>query len=187
MNDVENIGLGQSLLHATQPLILVIICAKYRKKSLQNSTCCRADTTRCVILQHFYCKFMVEWPWIYWSSGKAIMRDAPSNASDYSCQIWKESFQKWRSYRADTECGTGGWTDGRSKTQYTTTSPPPPPPPPPPGGWTDGRSKTQYTTTSPPPPPLRLRYARGIYRGQGTMRTSRGRRRHRPRTKIIDK
>ena len=31
LNDLEDIGLGERLLHATHPLMLVIICTKYRK------------------------------------------------------------------------------------------------------------------------------------------------------------
>ena len=41
----------------------------------------------------------VEWPWRYRSRSKVITCDTPSHASN---QIWKESIQNNRHYRADT-------------------------------------------------------------------------------------
>ena len=44
----------------------------------------------------------VEWPWRYRSSPKVITCDTPSHASNHLYQIWKESIQNYRRYRADT-------------------------------------------------------------------------------------
>ena len=44
----------------------------------------------------------VEWPWIYRSMSRVITCDKPSGASDHLYQIWKESIQNSRRYRADT-------------------------------------------------------------------------------------
>ena len=43
LNDLEGIGLGQRWLCITHPLMLVIICAKCGKKSIQNCRSYRAD------------------------------------------------------------------------------------------------------------------------------------------------
>ena len=42
------------------------------------------------------------WPWRYRSRSKVITCDTPSHASDHLYQIWKESTQNCRCYRADT-------------------------------------------------------------------------------------
>ena len=47
-------------------------------------------------------KVKVEWPWRYKSRSKVITCDTPSHASDHLYQIWKESIQNCRRYRADT-------------------------------------------------------------------------------------
>ena len=44
----------------------------------------------------------VEWPWRYRSRSKVITCDTPSHASNHLYQIWKESIQNYRCYRADT-------------------------------------------------------------------------------------
>ena len=44
----------------------------------------------------------VEWPWRYRSRSKVITCDTPSHASNHLYQIWKESIQNYRRYRADT-------------------------------------------------------------------------------------
>ena len=44
----------------------------------------------------------VKWPWRYRSRSKVITCDTPSHASDHLYQIWKESIQNCRHYRADT-------------------------------------------------------------------------------------
>ena len=44
----------------------------------------------------------VQWPWRYRSGSKVITCDTPSHASDHLYQIWKESTQNCRRYRADT-------------------------------------------------------------------------------------
>ena len=44
----------------------------------------------------------VEWPWIYRSRSKVITCNTPSHASNHLYQIWKESTQNYRRYRADT-------------------------------------------------------------------------------------
>ena len=43
----------------------------------------------------------VEWPWRYRSRSKVITCDTPSHASNHLYQIWKESIQNYRRYRAD--------------------------------------------------------------------------------------
>ena len=47
-------------------------------------------------------KVKVHWPWRYRSRSKVITCDKPSHASDHLYQIWKESIQNCRRYRADT-------------------------------------------------------------------------------------
>ena len=44
----------------------------------------------------------VKWPWRYRSRSKVITCDTQSHASDHLYQIWKESIQNCRHYRADT-------------------------------------------------------------------------------------
>ena len=44
----------------------------------------------------------VERPWRYRSRSKVITCDTPSHASNHLYQIWKESIQNYRRYRADT-------------------------------------------------------------------------------------
>ena len=44
----------------------------------------------------------VEWPWRYRSRSKVITCDTPSHACNHLYQIWKESIQNYRRYRADT-------------------------------------------------------------------------------------
>ena len=109
-NDLEDIGQGQRSSHATHILMLVIICTKYGKESIQN---CRRHRTDTIF------KVKVEWPWRYRSRSKVITRDTPSHASDHLYQIWKESIKNCRCYRADTGCGTDGRTDRRSETNIT--------------------------------------------------------------------
>ena len=43
----------------------------------------------------------VEWPWRYRSRSKVITSDTPSHASNHLYQIWKESIENYRRYRAD--------------------------------------------------------------------------------------
>ena len=47
-------------------------------------------------------KVKVGWPWRYRSWSKVITCDTPSHASDHLYQIWNESIQNCRRYRADT-------------------------------------------------------------------------------------
>ena len=44
----------------------------------------------------------IKWPWRYRSRSKVITCNTPSHASDHLYQIWKESIQNCRRYRADT-------------------------------------------------------------------------------------
>ena len=44
----------------------------------------------------------VEWPWRYRSRSKVMTCNTPTHASDHLYQIWKESMQNCRRYRADT-------------------------------------------------------------------------------------
>ena len=44
----------------------------------------------------------VEWPWRYMSRSKVMTYNKPPQASDHLYQIWKESMQNCRRYRADT-------------------------------------------------------------------------------------
>ena len=50
----------------------------------------------------FYCEVMAKWPWRYRSRSKVITCHTSPHASDHSYQIWKESIQNCRRYRADT-------------------------------------------------------------------------------------
>ena len=86
------------------------------KESIQSVHTAVGQTRQHVpyLSMQFYCKVMAEWPWRYMSRSKVIMLDTPSDASDQLCLIWKESIQNYRSYRADTECGTDRRTDRRT-------------------------------------------------------------------------
>ena len=84
-NDLEDVTQGQRSTHATHLLKLVIICTKYRK-NLSGTV----DATE------------VERPWRYRSTSKIITCDTHSHANDHLYQIWKESIQNCRRYRADT-------------------------------------------------------------------------------------
>ena len=44
----------------------------------------------------------VEWPWRYRSRSKVITCNTPSHVSDHLYQIWKETIQNCRCYRAGT-------------------------------------------------------------------------------------
>ena len=79
--------------------MIVIICAKYKKESIQNCRRYRADTI-------FYIK--AEWPWRYRSRSKVIVFNTPSRGSDNLWLIWKESIQNCRCYRTETAGGTDG-------------------------------------------------------------------------------
>ena len=103
LNDLEDKGQGQRSLYATHPLIKVIICAKYKKESIQNCRRYRADTIFLV---------KAEWPWRYRSRSRVIKCDTPSHAMDHLYQIWNETILNCRCYRANTGCGTDGRTDG---------------------------------------------------------------------------
>ena len=51
----------------------------------------------------FYCEVMANlWPWRYRSRSKGITCHTPSDASDHLWQIWKESIEDCRRFRADT-------------------------------------------------------------------------------------
>ena len=66
------------------------------------------DTPRCLMITHTIescwipSQNKVEWPWRYGSRPKVITCDTPSRASDHLYQIWKESIQNCRRYRAYT-------------------------------------------------------------------------------------
>ena len=65
----------------------------------------------------------VEWPWRYRSRSKDITCDTPPNASDHLYQIWKESIQNCRCYRADTIFKVKGewpWKKNRSRSKVIT-------------------------------------------------------------------
>ena len=92
-NDLEDIGQGQSSLHATHPLILVIICAKYGKNPSRTvdffSRSRPKNLKNLPNIQIFR----------FWEKH---IPDTPSNDSDHLCQIYNESIQNSRCYRADT-------------------------------------------------------------------------------------
>ena len=95
-NGIEDISQGQRSLRATHPLMLVIICAKYRTNPsspihfVQRK---RQDMPYYRIIE-ILCKVMTEWPWRYRTrSTKLIVRDPPSHASDDLCLILKESMK----------------------------------------------------------------------------------------------
>ena len=92
-NDPEDIGQGQRSLYASHPLILVIICAKYGKNP--SRTVDFFSRSRLKIFLNLP-KFKFQ------DLKKNVTCDPPSNDSDHLCQIWKESIQNCRRYRADT-------------------------------------------------------------------------------------
>ena len=92
-NDLEDIGQGQRSFYATHPLILVIICIKYGKNPSRTvdffSRSRPENLKKMQKIQIFR----------FWK--KRNMRHPPNN-SDHLCQIWKESIQNCKRYRADT-------------------------------------------------------------------------------------
>ena len=66
------------------------------------------DTPRCFMITHSIescwipSQNKVQWPWRYRSRSKVITCNTPSHASYHLYQIWKESIQNYRPYRADT-------------------------------------------------------------------------------------
>ena len=66
------------------------------------------DNSRCFMITHSIescwipSQNKVEWPWRYRSRSKVITCNTPSHASNHLYQIWKESIQNYRPYRADT-------------------------------------------------------------------------------------
>ena len=93
-NDLEDIGQGQRSLYVTHPLMLVIICAKYGKNPSRIVDFCFQGQGQKVskICQN------LKFP----DSEENVTRDTPSNDGDHLCQIYKESIQNCRRYRADT-------------------------------------------------------------------------------------
>ena len=92
-NDLEDIGQGQRSSYATHPLILVVICAKYGKNPSRTVDFFQGQGQNISkICQKF--KFP--------DSEKNVTRNTPSNDSDPLRQIYKESIQNCRRYRADT-------------------------------------------------------------------------------------
>ena len=91
-NDLEDIDQGQRSLYATHPLMLVIICAKYGKNpSIIVDFFFQGQGQKVLkIGQNF--KFP--------DSEKNVTRDTLSNDSDHLCQIYEESIQNCRRYRA---------------------------------------------------------------------------------------
>ena len=81
MNDLENIGQGQRSLHATHPLMVMMICAKYGKNASRI-----VDFFFKVKAQKLE-KFVKNWNFGFFFIN--ITRDTPSNGSDYLWQIWK--------------------------------------------------------------------------------------------------
>ena len=97
-NDLEDIGQGQRslyhLLYATHCLILVIICARYGKNP---------SRTVDFFFQGQGRKFLKNCQKFKLSDfEKNVTRNTPSDNSDHLCQIYKESIQNCRRYRADT-------------------------------------------------------------------------------------
>ena len=92
-NDLEDIGQGQRSLYVTHPLILVIICAKYGKNSSRTVD----------FFSRSRPKYLKNLPKIqifrFWK--KRNTWHTPSNDSNHLCQIWKESIQNCRRYRAE--------------------------------------------------------------------------------------
>ena len=96
LNDLEDIGKGQSLLQTTHPLMLVIICAKYGKKSIQ--TVCAVERTRQDVT-YFHSFIAKSWlndledislgQWSLCMTHTLIYM----HASDHLCLIWKEFIQ----------------------------------------------------------------------------------------------
>ena len=93
----------------THPFMLAMICSKYGKKP--SRTVGAIERT----WQNVPCfRVFIEKSWLNYfediSRSNVIMCDTPSHASDHVCLTWQESIQNCRLYRADTTCGTDGWT-----------------------------------------------------------------------------
>ena len=79
LNDLENIGLGQGQrsLHATHPLMLMMICAKYGKNASRIVDFFQGESRKTCEKLKFH-NFVIN-----------LTRYTPSNSSDYLWQIWK--------------------------------------------------------------------------------------------------
>ena len=89
--------------------MVVLLPGQFSKKKLEQLERLRSeDTPRRLMITHTIesCwvpnQTKVEWPWRYRSMSNVITCDTPSHASDHLYQIWKESIQNCRRYRADT-------------------------------------------------------------------------------------
>ena len=93
-NDLGDIGEGQRSLYVTHTLILVIICAKYGKNPSRTVDFFFQGQGQnfLKICQKFH----------FSDSEKNVRHNTPPNDSDHLFQIWKESIQNCRCYRADT-------------------------------------------------------------------------------------
>ena len=82
-------------------------CCLYLNQLEQLERLRSEDTPRCLMITHTIescwipSQNKVEWPWRYRSRSKVITCNTPSHASYDWYQIWKESIQNYRRYRAD--------------------------------------------------------------------------------------
>ena len=82
--------------------ILVLVKLEQLERLHSEDTPRRLMTTHTTESCWFPNQNNVEWPWRHRSRSKVITCDTPSHASDHLYQIWKESIQNCRRYRADT-------------------------------------------------------------------------------------
>ena len=81
LNGLENIGQGQRSFHATHPLMLMMICAKYGKNASRIVDFFFQGESRKIKKIGEKLKF--------YNYVINLTRDTPSNGSDYLWQIWK--------------------------------------------------------------------------------------------------
>ena len=88
-----------------RPCLHALAAGKYQLEQLERLR--SEDTPRRLMITHTIdscwipSQNKVEWPWRYRSRSKVITCDTPSYASNHLYQIWKESIQNDRRYRAD--------------------------------------------------------------------------------------
>ena len=83
-----------------------IVCSQDKLEQLERlrseDTPCRLMITHTIESCWIPSQNKVEWPWRYRSRSKVITCNTPSHASNHLYQIWKESIQNYRRYKADT-------------------------------------------------------------------------------------
>ena len=116
-NDLQDIGQGERSSHATHLIMLVIICTKYGKNPSRTVDATARTRFSRPRPNDIWKESIENWR-IFPGPGRKISKicqkfkfsdfeknvtcDTPSNDSDHLCQIWEESIQICRRYRADT-------------------------------------------------------------------------------------